>query len=411
LDGERTLERVRRWLSSGFYLGANNVITPLFSLVSSIILTRLLTPEDYGSYAFFLSSILILDFTSLSGIGTALIRSTARGFPGTLRPATGARVRASLLGSAVLLVLAAYRLAAGHRLESLLYVACAVSFPFYFPYTNVLYQLIGLREYRRLVAVQTLQLVVSYVPLFIVALATADFRMVLLTHLVTTPLSRYLSYWRMEKRLAEDAAVEEGYLRYGANVTAMGMLGTLETHLDRIVLGSFFSSAALAVFHVGKTIGFQGRNVWNVVYQFVFASLSRRAASEEGFPRLLFLVGAIYLGALGVFYLLAPWVVVLFYPSEYRESALTAQWFLLASALGGPASIFDTYFHAAGWMWASWGGRIIKALSYFGSLYFLVFRFEIDGFYYAAAGSSALHSVVGAILLFAGNRLAGKPRS
>ena len=112
----------------------------------------------------------------------------------------------------------------------------------------------------------------------------------------------------------------------------------------------------------------------------------------------------IYLLALGAIYLIVPFAIELLYPQSYGASILTARWFLLAAALGSPAAVFDTYFMAAKLLSALWIVRMAKTGTYVGSLYFFVSRFGIDGFYYAVMVSSAVHSLLGAILVFARSR-------
>jgi O-antigen/teichoic acid export membrane protein len=398
-------ERWKRRGASGFYLGVNNLVTPLFALVSSVVLTRLLSRTDYGTYAFFLSAVLVLDFTSLTGMGTALIHATARGFPGTLRNATTTRLKGSLVGAAILLLLAVYQVSRTDIESALMLVVCGLAFPFYNPFTNFLYYLVGRREFRRMALMQSLQLVLSYLPLFLVVYWTRDYRSALVTHLIATPLVRYGFYRVVVARVPKDAPVDPGYLSYGYQLTFMGVLGSIETHIDRLALGTFFSPMALASFHVGKSIGFQGRNVWNVAYHYVYPALAARASSREPFPRALFGVLTIYLLSLGVIYLSVPWAVAMVYPAAYEDSAVTARWFLVAAAMGGPAAVFDTFFLAQSRMRAAWGGRLARTTLYVASLYPLTRHFGIDGFCYAAVGANAVHSLVGALLMLIGSSM------
>ena len=202
-----------------------------------------------------------------------------------------------------------------------------------------------------------------------------------------------------------DAPVDPEFLHYGKHITMVSLMGSLEAHLDRILLGTFFSTTALSTFHVGKSIGYQGRFFWNIIYQYVFPTLSKRLAEhDKGFPRVLFGVMAIHLLALGAGYLITPLFVDLFYTERYAASTITARWFFLAAALGSPAAVFDTYFLAANLLSALWIAKMTKTGIYLGSLYFFVSRFGIDGFYYAVVVSRIVHSLVDAVLVFTHER-------
>jgi len=384
--------RLSRWYRSGLYLSLLSGVSLVFPLGSSVLLTRLFQKEQYGLYAYFLAFLLMVDFTSLPGVATSVIQAAARGFAGTVRVATGVRRRSSLIGSAILLVIAVHSYVIGRSGDAVLFACSAAAFPFYFPYTNFLSYLNGISDFRRMLFYQVIHLSAIYFPVLIAAYWSRDFRVPLLTHLMVAPLFRYLIYRRVVRGIPEDAEVEEGYLQFGTALTLLSLFATIEANLDRIIVGGFFSPVQLATFHIGKTIAVESRSVWNVAYQYILPSLSRDLAQAR-FPRKLFLVLFIYLVALTAFFIAVPWVIDFLYPDEYKESVITARWFLFAVMLGGTGAVVDTFLVAGGRLKALWTVRISKMVCYLSGLYWFVQGFGVTGIYYATVLAAAVYSL------------------
>ena len=68
-----------------FWLVIGSVASMLIGLLLSILYARYLPKETYGSYRYVLSIVSMVGIFSLPGFGTAITRSSARGFDGTFR--------------------------------------------------------------------------------------------------------------------------------------------------------------------------------------------------------------------------------------------------------------------------------------------------------------------------------------
>ncbi len=393
-----TLERVRRWMVSGFWLALFNLVGVAFPLVMSMILTRVLTKDEYGHYAYIIVFVLFLDFTSLPGLATAVIQAVARGQEKTLVVATNARRRWSIIGTVILVGLGCYWGWQGDNERFLIFGCAAVVFPFYHSYSNFLYYLVGRQDYRRLALAQTWHLTATQIPIIAVTLWTRDYRAALVTHFIVTPLVRFLMYRRTCSEVPENSEVDPDYFRFGGKMTLVSMVGSLETYLDRILVGTFLGTADLATFHIGKTIGTQNRTIWNIAAHYVVPSLSKRQDMKR-FPKELFAVLAIYIAAVAFLFLVIPWAIVLLYPEGYGESTVAARWFLVAAMLAGPAGLFQTYLQVTGRVWSMWMIHVIKVAVYLSSLVWLMGRFGVEGIYFAAIVAAIVQSLMGGTYL------------
>lgn len=391
---ESTSSRLKRWFESGFYLFVLNMVNAGFPLAASLLLTRLLSQEDYGSYAYFLAFVLILDVTSLPGVATSMLQATAKGFAGTLRPATRVRLWGSLAGTSFLLAMGAYRAFTGRGDEALLFAAVGLAFPFYFPFYNFLFYLNGISDFRRMAIYQTLHQFLIYLATLSVAWMTSQFHIVLIVHVVSTVVVRALLYRHLVREVPAEAPVEEGYLRFGLGLTLLSLFATVEANLDRIIVGTVFSPAALATFHVGKNFAYEMRKVWNVAYQYMLPSLSRRDRGAR-FPRRLYLVWVVFVSIVVLFMMVLPWIIRFLYPEEYAEAATVGRWLLFAIVVASPGAITDTFLQSGGRLKALWVVRSAKMVTYLLGLLLLIRPYGIQGIYYATVVAGGVYAVTG----------------
>jgi O-antigen/teichoic acid export membrane protein len=387
--------KLERWLRSGQYLALLNGINAFFPLAASVVLTRVLSQEDYGLYAYFLAFVLLLDFTSLPGLGTAVVQAVARGNEGTLRPATRARLLSSLLGSIALGALSLQKAVVGENDTAWIFFLLAISFPLYFPFTNFLFFLNGRSDFRGMALHQGVHHLLSYLPTVAAALWTRDFRVVLAVHVVFSIVARYAVYQRVLRLVPQGARVQEGYLKFGAEVSLLSLFATLEANLDRIIVGSFFSPTALAPFHIGKNFAYEIRLVWNVAYQYVFPSLARRNETSSSFPRALLWILLLYVSAVVGFMMVVPWIIRALYPEAYQEATVVGRWLLFAILVGSPGAVLDTFFLSAGRTKAVWTIRALKIASYLLGLHWLIGDYGMNGIYYAAVLAGVVYTGAG----------------
>ena len=76
---------VRYILSGGIWLTMGQVISSGSSFLLSIAFANLLSKEVYGEYKYIISLFGLLGALSLSGLGTSITGSSARGYDGVLR--------------------------------------------------------------------------------------------------------------------------------------------------------------------------------------------------------------------------------------------------------------------------------------------------------------------------------------
>src|SRR3989344_7199459 len=82
----------------GTWMTAGSMVISFLSFLLAISFAHFVSKETYGQYKFVLAIAGILGTLTLTGLGSAVMRSVSRGFEGTLQYAFWTNIRWSILG-------------------------------------------------------------------------------------------------------------------------------------------------------------------------------------------------------------------------------------------------------------------------------------------------------------------------
>ena len=82
----------------GFWLTLAQIVSTFSGFLLVMAFANLLDPETYGIYKFVLSMASLFAIPTLSGMGTALVRSVAQGNEGSIIPALKIKIKWGLIG-------------------------------------------------------------------------------------------------------------------------------------------------------------------------------------------------------------------------------------------------------------------------------------------------------------------------
>ena len=112
---ERIFKTDMVYLASGsFWLGFSQIVISLSSFFLAIAFAHFVSKEAYGEYKYVLSIIGILSTLTLTGLGTAVVRSVSRGFEGSMNYAFWQNIKWSALFFFGFLVVAIYYFSQGN---------------------------------------------------------------------------------------------------------------------------------------------------------------------------------------------------------------------------------------------------------------------------------------------------------
>lgn len=242
----------RRALRAGLWVGMSSTLWNLMSLLRSIVLARLLTPEIFGIWAICMTLNRGLTVFSETGFASALIQRQERAEEARDTAFTLLILRGALL-SVVAFALAPLfsRFYELPLLQPLISVMAIAFFLSGFHNINTILQQKELR-YHRLALLDQTTIVLGFV--FVVA-AAYFYRSVwalVAGHVFTAAVTVILSYLIIpgRPRLAFNRALARELFHYGKFVGAAGIVAFITLELDNLVIGKVLGMEALGLYAV-----------------------------------------------------------------------------------------------------------------------------------------------------------------
>lgn len=283
----------------------------------TIVLTRYLSEEAYGTYRYINSVISILLLVSLVGLSTALVQAVAKGKERSIYLALKTRIMWGWLGSAIALLYAGFHYLRGEGSIALSIGLLALVVPFldtFGLYAHYLYA----KGKNKLAAQMGVCINVStLIVVAFVAYLTHSFVYAVLTYFFVQLIQRSLALWLALKWVQPEGGVDESIVPFGKSLSITQGLDYLLTHVDKAII--FFMLGPVATSHFVLCIIFieQIREVSRSFSQFVFVpmfSVHKESAARDA-QRQLYRYGVpLVVFGYGVYLLVLPYVFKYAFP-------------------------------------------------------------------------------------------------
>ena len=333
-------------LKGSFWLTLGQVLATASSLILSIVLAHTLPEEVYGNYKFILSLAGIISGLSLSGIGTTLIQSVAKGNEGTLYLAVKTQLKWSSVVSIVSIAMSIYYFAQDNIIiaTSMLIVAMTV------PITNSigLYGafLSGKKDFKRNTIYGTFsQLIVTFV-IITIAISTHSVIALIFGYFVSgLVISLYLYKKTLSIYNPSKDNSDPSMIKYGTHLSAMGFIGTIANQLDKVLVFHSIGAAPLAVYAFASAIPEQIKgtlkNILNIGIP-KFAQLDeitlRKSINDKVIRLTIFFFFLVML-----YWFAALYIYNIFFP-KYSDSIYYSQLYSLGLIVFPGISFYSAYF-------------------------------------------------------------------
>jgi O-antigen/teichoic acid export membrane protein len=330
----------------GFWLNLGQAISSLSSFLLAIAFANLLPKEIYGNYRYVLSVAGILAIPTLSGMGTAVAQAVARGYEGSLIPALKTKIRWGLLGGLASLILAGYYFYQGNTTLTISFLISAVFLPFMDSFG--IYD--SLLQGRKLFDISTKYFIISQIiaiaSLIAVLFFTKNLFLILLTYFASWTLMRFIFFKTTLKKFSLNQNQDPQTISYGKHLSLMGVIGTIASYLDRLLIFHYLGAAEVAIYSIAIAPPEQIKGFLGLLDTLVFPKFSEKNINEiksgirDKFIKLVFL-GILIIGG---YILIAPFLYKIFFP-KYSESVFYSQLFAL-SMLNLPFFLFGSILKA-----------------------------------------------------------------
>ena len=337
-------------LRAALLILSGNAAASLLLLARNLIVARMIPVADYGIAATFAVAMAVVEMASALGLQQQIVQSKQGDDPHFQAALQGFQVLRGLISGAVLFALAGPMA----RFMDIPQVIWAYQLLALVPVLNALVHFDIHRLNRQMVfwpmlltgAVPALASVLALWPL---ALWFSDWRVMLYAIVVQAVLGAVVSHLvaRRPYRLAFDAAIMAGSLRFGWPLLANAVLLFLVFNAEKLIVGRSLGMETLAMFAMGLTLTLTPTLVLaKSVTNFFLPPLSA-AKTDAHFQNLAVVIFQIHILFAGIFTLavvvLGPWLITGLLGTKYEPLVSILVWLAILQALrifkGGPSTV------------------------------------------------------------------------
>jgi len=370
-------------LTSGWPLGTAEVVVVVASFLVVYAFTNWSSPTTYGTYRYYMAIVSILSIFSLPGVNTAVTTSVAAGKKGILIPSVWLRFRYTLIASVVIVVAGIYFMLSGKYDLAIAMIVSSVLLPLYMSLDTVFAFLLGKSAFKEVSIARVINTVITTLVIIVLirVYPNSPFWIILGNITVTSIMYGLSCYWAI-KLYGEDIHIGDNtdVERYGKQLTWRGLIGMVETRLDLLIIGSFFSFEQLAVFSVGRLFKDLLSRTWRLFYSLLLPRLSERKTIP---PRLTLRLLLSFVGLFsligGALIFIIPFLIPFLFTEVYQESVVYAQAFAGLAIIGTVGAVLEAQFASRQQITYLFSVRIGSALTYLTALIVCVPLFKIVG--------------------------------
>ncbi len=240
---------IRYILRGNFWLLLARVVAIGSGILLSIAFANLLTPESFGFYKYILSLAGIVTAFSLTGIGTALVNSIARGDEGTLRTTLFPTFRWGLLAGALSLGISAYYFFQHNTDLGIALLTVAISMPLTC-FGNYRHLYVGRQDFKESTLVGMVRSLVPIALMIGTILITKNILLILASYFIsnTLTITGIYFYTIIRYRVPRTATSTESTLRFARFTSILGAFNQISSQIDQFLVWHFVGVAGVAFY-------------------------------------------------------------------------------------------------------------------------------------------------------------------
>jgi O-antigen/teichoic acid export membrane protein len=307
----------------GIWVVLGKILVSLLSLILSVVLTRLMSTQEYGSYQYYLSVFLLLGSFSIPGATSSIIKYVALGYDWTYKSLFKLRFKYSTLASIIFIALSLYNIYLNNIVEASIYFIFAFIFPFYHSYDLFAYFLHAKIELKRLntlyIVRSSLQVLATIVAYFI----SKSVEVTLITFIMSIALINTVLYYKIFPKSSikmHDISISNQANKMAIGLSLVGILSIVVGQIDKVLVFNLIRPESLAIFSIGMMIGI----TVNSLFKSILSSFSAKLVTyniKKWHYATVFITGTIT-GAM--ISMTAPYLIEIVYGDVYKESAYYA---------------------------------------------------------------------------------------
>ena len=264
---------------NGFWLLLAQGIISLSAFATTIVLTRILSPEVFGRYRFVLSLLPLLAIFTLPGMAPALTRAVARGAKPNLWRIALVKIKFGILSTFATLLVALYYKSQSNETLFYIFIGAAFFLPFYEVFLIYSPYLKGKFNFKTPAIYEATSRVIQAVALIITALLTHSAFALIIAFLIAQITTQFIAFIKTyfnnlpDSKTAPEA--EDDVEQYGKKLFLVNIAGHILEPIDKLLVWHFFGAKTLALYIVVMTIPLTITRALSPLLQLIFPKISR----------------------------------------------------------------------------------------------------------------------------------------
>jgi len=322
----------------GGWLSLGRAVSMTSAFLLSIAFANLLPKEVYGNYKYVISSVGLLSLFTLSGMGTAMVRSTAQGKDGSLNLAIKTEIKWGLLGGLLSVLLALYYWWNGNIVLSWAFGIVSIFVPFLNVYNLYGAILQGKKRFDLLVRFEIYTQITNFIFVLPAIFLTQQVWILIIPYLFVNSWLQKTWLYLTKKKIALNQVQDPDLIKYGKHLSVLNILTTGASLIDQILVFHFLGAVNMAIYNISLAPTEQLKGVFKMLGTLAFPKFAEKQneiTAGSIYKKMLKFGIGIFIICL--FYIMfAPYIYAILFPA-YKESILYTQ--ILAISLIAIANI------------------------------------------------------------------------
>lgn len=252
---EKHLQTDMAYLTKGsFWLNLNFLISSLLAFLLYIVMAKILPKETYGLYQYVLSLATIFSAFSLTGMGSAITQSVARGNEGDFTRSLLPQLKWSLISSCLALITGIYYLYQGNKFLFVSLIIMAVSLPFINSTNTYIAFFTGKREFKKIFTYSSIFNIIYTIVIIITIFITKNPINIVLSYFLISAGINTTLYIRTLKKNKPNQLFDKDTTSYAKHLSFMNIIGILVGKIDSIIVFQYLGAVNLAIYTFAKII-------------------------------------------------------------------------------------------------------------------------------------------------------------
>lgn len=322
------------FLKGGFWLSLTQAITITGGLLTSVLLTHYLTPQDFGVYRYLVGLSALFAAFSLTGLGQSILQTAAKGYFGfyleTIRTNLIYSLTISLVGSVGFL----YYFLNGNVLLATGCVAIAILQPIINSFSNTSSYLQGRQLYRDSTLLQLFKIIIITLSSIAAILLTKEIFFLFLIFLlsnVTVNLCGHIFFKPLNTK-PTPPEIFKIYKSYAVHTSLRNVIANIANRADSIIVFTQLGAIELAIYTIATLIPEQIKGSFRNLASLLLPKYVQHQEStvlRKGVPkRSLQMLSVLCIFTI-VYIIVSPYLLNLIFP-KYPDSIFYGQLLALA---------------------------------------------------------------------------------